>query len=103
MSVGFRPFSPVPQFKERIYWRVRKGSRTAEARVRVLPIGLELRVLVGSDLVWSRLYRQGEDYRALGQMSEGCRIDFERLGWQRDTEVWARWPCTARTDPIRSF
>ena len=41
-------------------------------------------VMVGENIAWSRLYRDHEDSRLLGQMSEGTRIDFERLGWTTD-------------------
>ena len=60
------------------------SGRTAEARVRFYPHGQELRVLVGDDPAWSRLYRQGEDLRELGHLSEGTRVLFEAKGWQRD-------------------
>jgi hypothetical protein len=72
---------------EQTLWKVHKDGRTAEARVRVYPHGLELRVLVGADPYFSRLYRQGEDLRALGHDSEGTRQLFEAKGWQRDPEA----------------
>ena len=84
MSIGFRPHSPLPPAREQVLWRVHKDGRTAEARVRFYSHGQELRVLVGDDPAWSRLYRQGEDLRELGHLSEGTRVLFEAKGWQRD-------------------
>ena len=50
-----------------------KNGRTAEARVRFYPHGLELRVLVDTDLMFSLLYRRDEDLGAIGYDSEGTR------------------------------
>ena len=66
-------------------WTARKGERTAESRARVLPgVGLELRILVDGELVWSRLVRLGGEVKLLGHLSERCREDFEKLGWLTD-------------------
>jgi hypothetical protein len=45
-------------------------------------VGLELRVLVDDQLVWSQVYRGEQAFKFLGHMSEKCREDFQRLGWQ---------------------
>ena len=88
MSIGLEPRSTLPPAREQVLWRVvHKDGRTAEARVRVYSHGLELRVLVGADVAWTRLYRQGEDLRGLGHLSEGTRQLFEAKGWQRDADV----------------
>lgn len=84
MSIGFKP-SPPPSatYLEAVYWRLQKGQRIAEARVRTLPnVGLELRVLVDDALVWSRFYRTADDFKLLGYQSERCREDFLKLGWR---------------------
>jgi hypothetical protein len=52
--------------------------------LRLLPTGRELRVYVGQDLGWSRLFRDHEDQRQIAQMSDGTLADFERLGWTRE-------------------
>jgi hypothetical protein len=82
VSVGFRPPSPPI---EHVLWIVRKDNQEARAIVRHDPLGRELVVMVGQDIGWSRLYRDHEDIRAPGEMAEGCRLDFERLGWRTDT------------------
>ena len=46
-------------------------------------VGLEMRVLIGGELTFSKLCRTNEDLRLLGHLSERCREDFERLGWTR--------------------
>lgn len=76
---------------ERVIWRVTKDARAAEARVRAMAHGLELRFVVmrpgGLDtLMWSRLYRAGEgdDLRAA---SDGTLRDFERVGWVLEAEA----------------
>jgi hypothetical protein len=38
-------------------------------------------------VAWSRLYRQGEDLRAMGELSEGTRVLFEAKGWTRDPNL----------------
>jgi hypothetical protein len=62
MSIRFRrPAPPQPPADEQTYWRLGKRDRlgkhrTAEARVRRLPgVGLELRVLVGTELAYSQV------------------------------------------------
>ena len=85
MSIGFKPSSPPTPPVEHVLWIVRKDSRHARAIVRQHPHGRGLVVMVGENIAWSRLYRDHEDSRLLGQMSEGTRIDFERLGWVTDT------------------
>ena len=59
-----------------------KDSQIAEAVVRIYPDGRDLRVTVAGVLLWSRLYRDGEDSRQLAEMATGCRQDFVRFGWQ---------------------
>jgi hypothetical protein len=83
MSIAFHTPDPPPPVHEQVYRRVREDTRTAEARVREVPgVGLELRVLVDDQLVWSQIYRGEQAFKFLGHMSEKCREDFQRLGWQ---------------------
>ena len=49
----------------------------------MLPHGRELRVLVGEELGWSRLFRDA-DARALRELSASTLADFEHHGWVRD-------------------
>jgi hypothetical protein len=58
MAVGFteKPLERPPV--EYIVWRVRKDTRTAEARIRDVPgYGVELRFLIRDALVESRMFR----------------------------------------------
>ena len=74
----------MPTEQEQVLWRVHRNGRTAEARVRVYPHGLELRVLVGAEVAWTRLYRENKDSSGLGHDSDGTRLLFEADGWQRE-------------------
>ena len=54
---------PVPaiapvQPLERVLWRLRKESRIAEARVRELPFGCELRFIADGVLRWSQVFQE---------------------------------------------
>ena len=78
---------PVPaiapvQPLERVLWRLRKESRIAEARVREMPFGFELRFIADGVLRFSQVF-QGDG----GEMSDRAlekRREFERLGWRVD-------------------
>jgi len=88
MSIGFRQPDPPPPVDEQVYWCLSKcdtkgRERIAEARVRFLDgTGLELRVLVCGELAYSQLFRDGDDLKLLGHLSERCRRDFQELGWR---------------------
>jgi hypothetical protein len=75
-----RPQPAAPLLIERTVWRVTKDTRHAEARVRAVPHGHELRILVGAELMWSCVYRSGESAE-LFTASTGVLQDFQRLGW----------------------
>jgi hypothetical protein len=67
---------------EQLVWRVAKDSGIAEARVRVVPHGRELRVVVNDALLASRFFRDDGDNRELGSTAMGLRQTFEAEGWQ---------------------
>jgi hypothetical protein len=85
--IGFRPTPPPVPPVEHVLWIVRKDIREARALVRVMPHGRELRCFVGDQLAWSRLFRDHDDSRALGEMAEGACVLFEDHGWVRDLTV----------------
>lgn len=64
---------------ERLLWRLRKGERIAEASVRELSHGSELRFVADGVLRWSQVFR-GEQSE-LTQRAIEKRQDFARLGW----------------------
>jgi hypothetical protein len=75
------PAPPPPTYPEQSIWRVAKpDGRWAEARVRTVPHGHELRIVVGAELMWSCVYRAGESAE-LGVASQGVLQDFRRHGW----------------------
>jgi hypothetical protein len=82
--MGFQHSDPIVPPSEALLWRVTKDTCNAQAVVRLLPHGRELRVTVNGDLMWSRLFRDDEDGHELGRMSDGCRVNFERVGWTRN-------------------
>ena len=71
------PQSPRPM--ERLLWRLRKGDRIAEASVREMPHGCELRFIADNVLRWSQVFRG--DRSELTARAHEKRQDFERLGW----------------------
>lgn len=77
---------PPPELPtDRVVWRVTKDERWAEARVRVVPHGTELRMVVGGDgreetLMQSTVYRRGQSDE-LGVMSQGTLQNFLGHGW----------------------
>jgi hypothetical protein len=94
MSVGFRAAQPPPPPLEFLLWRVTKDTRTAEARVRVMAHGRELRVTVAdpakhageAQLFFSRLFRDGEG-EALGIESTSTLENFVSHGWTLDPDT----------------
>lgn len=70
---------------DRLVWRVEKDSRWAEARVRSVPHGEELRFVVGGlgrdeSLMQSTVYAPG-DGASLGEISAGTLQNFIGHGW----------------------
>jgi hypothetical protein len=88
VSVGFRPSPPAapPPF-DALLWRVTNDVREARAIVRAMAHGRELRVYVGQELAWSRLYQPHEGSHALLELSKSTRGRFEAYGWTRDITV----------------
>lgn len=96
MSVGFskaRPPQPIPH---PVLWSLRRAGRTAEARVRQVPLGPEILIAVrprGRDepeLLWSQVFRaQDGGAAALIVVADQTQRDFEARGWGRvaDTEM----------------
>ena len=61
MSVGFaKPRNPE-HIPEHSLWVLRKDSRTAEARVRQVPFGLELRIYYNRAFIRSEVVRDGRN------------------------------------------
>jgi hypothetical protein len=80
MSVGLVPtLTPAPPV-ERVLWRLRKGERIAEARIREMPHGQELRINVDGNLRWAQLYR------SVGVVESATErhATFVALGWHDD-------------------
>lgn len=67
---------------EHLLWKLQKGTRTAEARVRQHPHGQELRFLVNGELLWSEVFKPGRGV-ALGEVAEVKRAEFEARRWRR--------------------
>jgi hypothetical protein len=63
-----------------VLWRVRKDSRIADARIRLIPsYGFELLFLVRGSLVYSQMFR---DRAALDRLSAEKRDGFIARGWR---------------------
>jgi hypothetical protein len=89
MSIAFRPPREPPDPPlDAIMWRVfRKDGREARAVVRSVGHGKELRIYVGDDMRWSRLYRQHDGTEALLEMSHTTLAAYEARGWRREMTV----------------
>jgi hypothetical protein len=76
----------TPAHGETILWRVTNGTsgRYAEARVQVTRYGRELRITVDGEVVWSRVFGRREGVNELISLSDGFRMDLERVGWTHD-------------------
>ena len=75
------------EIPEHHLWTLTKDGRRAEARTRMVPIGLgrpELVFYVSSRetgelmLLWSQVF---EDGRQLGELAEAKKREFEAMGW----------------------
>jgi hypothetical protein len=72
-----RPAAAPAAVVEHLLWTLTKGVGRAEMRVRVHPLGHELRALVdrgeGLSLLWSQVYRHGDgvDLGALADENKG--------------------------------
>ena len=84
------PPEPAPKtYPEAVVWRVTKGRGIAEARVRDVPRGHELMLMVdGGDgqgfemaWTWSPVTRRGWQACQTGALQ-----DFQRLGWDLCTD-----------------
>lgn len=81
MSVGFsRPANPLA-IPEHHLWTLRKDGNTIEARTRMTPLGPELRIYEGGELLWSQVPRDG---RELGELADRERQDYEARGYAQD-------------------
>lgn len=90
---------PAPsRLPEHVLWTLSKTGRHAEARVRMTPLGPELRFFTWrsdktrdeGDLHWSRINRpQDGGGAALGVDAEEQRREFIALGWTPDPETYA--------------
>jgi hypothetical protein len=77
MTVRLVPAPQLPSPDDRLLWLLLKGERCAQAVVRVLDFGLELRVTVDTELRWSQLVRDG----TIAALALEKRRAFEERGW----------------------
>lgn len=64
---------------ERLHWRLLKDGRVAEATIRTLPHGDEIRITVGDQFLPSSFFRADPD--GLEAFSTGIKQTFEHKGW----------------------
>jgi hypothetical protein len=86
MTIGFQPWpSPVPPV-EHLLWRLRKDGRVAEARVREMAHGHELRISVDNQLVWSKLFPLDAIADAPRESVATLALFLDR-GWARESSA----------------
>jgi hypothetical protein len=73
-----RPAAPEPMPVERVIWTLVKAARSARAIERAHPLGRELRLLVASEFLWSRVIRPGDETTV---EAEAARIALVARGW----------------------
>jgi hypothetical protein len=81
-----RAAPPPAAYPEAVVWRVEKDTRWAEARVRQVPHGHELRIVAGGavrepELMQSTVYAPSGGSAELAQMSTGTLNKFLGHGW----------------------
>ena len=98
VSIGFAKTPPPSKLPEHVLWTLSKTGRYAEARVRMTPLGPELRFFIWrtgksrdeGDLHWSRIYRpQDGGGAALGDDAESKRREFIALGCVPNPDAYA--------------
>src|SRR4026209_1492681 len=89
VSIGFRAVLPEPPPLEAPLWRVQhKDGREARAIVTTMSHGRELRVFVGDDLRWSRLFPRHGGNEGLLDVSNTTRTAFEARPARRAADRW---------------
>lgn len=78
VSVGFREAEAIARVSESTIWRLRKDGQAVEARVRLYPHGLQLRLLRDGAFMWSRLCRHQLE---LDAELATVRVEYCELGW----------------------
>ncbi len=77
-SPGSEPTGPPTQQPEYTLWTMAQEPRQLEARVRLGGLGLELRLLIDDELIWSQAFGSSA---ALTREAEQKRLDFQARGW----------------------
>ncbi|MGE3703763.1 MAG: hypothetical protein AB7I13_00725 [Vicinamibacterales bacterium] len=72
--------SPPPMPDDRPLWVLVKAARSVRAVTRSHPLGVELRLLVGGEFLWSQVFRP-TDRPTLTEVAELHRRDFLDRGW----------------------
>ena len=86
MSIGTGAKRSPPAPLEHLLWRVSKGTRIAEARLRLMAHGRELRVTVDDAPFFSRLFQGDQIGKALGIESASTLDNLLAHGWQHEPE-----------------
>ena len=68
-------------YVEQPLWELVRNGRFAEARLRSVASGTELRVSISGEVVWKRLFNPGED-QARDAVADAVLAGFERAGWR---------------------
>ena len=87
VSPGSEPTGPPTHQPEYTLWTMAQEPRRLEARVRLGGLGLELRLLVDDELIWSQAFGSSA---ALTRAAEQKRLDFKGRGWGEDALAAAR-------------
>ena len=96
-SPGSEPTGPPTQPPEYTLWTMAQEPRRLEARVRLGGLGLELRLLIDDELIWSQAFGSSA---ALTREAEQKRLDFQGRGWA--TKSPTRHTNRTRSTPFTS-
>lgn len=79
MAIGFSTRVKPLAIPEHHLWTLHKDGHTVEARTRMTPLGPELRIYEGGELLWSQVHRDG---RAVGDLADAEHADYLARGYE---------------------
>jgi hypothetical protein len=99
MSVGFAERRNPEHIPEHNLWTLTKNGKTAEARVRQVPFGIELRIYHNGSFLRSEVSRDGRTAGGLAEEAKQARVASGRVEHRTDSDQTGR-PQRRRGDRV---